>query len=106
MEFLKFWFQITDNSAVLNLLSLQKKWQFKHSTSSPYYSKGKAESAVKIVKSSIKKPTKYKDGTWLSILHWRNAPTVNMNSSPVQRLMSRRTRSLLPNSDKLLKPQV
>ncbi|GBM45605.1 hypothetical protein AVEN_86544-1 [Araneus ventricosus] len=29
-----------------------------------------------------------------------------MNSSPVQRLMSRKTRTLLPSSDKLLRPQV
>ena len=43
---------------------------------------------------------------WKAILDWRNTPTEGMDSSPTQRLMSRRTRHTLPISDELLKPKV
>ena len=43
---------------------------------------------------------------WKAILDWRNTPTENMSSSPVQSLMSRRTRTLLPTASQLLKPKV
>ncbi|PFX16514.1 Retrovirus-related Pol polyprotein from transposon 17.6 [Stylophora pistillata] len=38
--------------------------------------------------------------------NWRNTPTEGMKSSPAQRMFSRRTRTLLPTSKKLLKPQL
>ena len=84
------------------------QWEFAHVTTSPYHSasNGKAESAVKIVKKLIKKTEK--DGTdiYKAILDWHNTPTSDMNSSPVHRLMSRRTRSLIPTSEKLLQPEL
>ena len=85
-----------------------RDWEFNHLTSSPGHSQsnGMAESAVKTVKRLIKKANK--DGTdpWLAILDHRNTPTEGMKSSPAQRLMSRRTRTLLPTSEKLLKPKL
>ncbi|KAI4883685.1 hypothetical protein NFI96_009381, partial [Prochilodus magdalenae] len=36
------------------------------------------------------------DDPWKAILHWRNTPTENTNSSPAQRLMSRRLKSSIP----------
>ena len=85
-----------------------REWEFDHVTSSPGHaqSNGMAESAVKAVKRLIKKA--HEDGTdpWLALLDHRNTPTEGMRSSPVQRLMSRRTRTLLPTSGKLLKPQL
>ena len=43
---------------------------------------------------------------YLTLLDWRNTPTEGLDSSPVQRLMGRRTRTLLPTSTGLLKPKL
>lgn len=79
-----------------------------HTTSSPYHSQsnGKAESAVKVAKTLFKKAQRAGQDPWKSLLDWRNTPTEGMDSSPVQRLMSRRTRTQLPISAQLLKPKV
>ena len=52
-------------------------WDFQHLTSSHYYPKsnGKAESAVKIMKSIITKSNKDGADVWKAILEWRNSPT-------------------------------
>ena len=42
----------------------------------------------------------------LALLDWRNTPTEGTKSSPAQRMFGRRTRTLLPTSKKLLKPQL
>lgn len=83
-------------------------WEFMHTTSSPYHSQsnGKAESAVKVAKTLFKKAQRADQDPWKSLLDWRNTPTEGMDSSPVQRLMSRRTRTQLPISAQLLKPKV
>ena len=67
-------------------------------TSSPYHPKsnGKAVSAVKVVKSLIKKAQRDNKDPWLSLLDYRNTPTTGMQTSPAQRLMSRRTKTLVP----------
>ena len=85
-----------------------KSWEFEHTTSSPYHSQsnGKVEAAVKIVKNLLKKAKRSGQDVWKAVLDWRNTPTENMKSSPVQRLMSRRTRTLLPTVSQLLKPKV
>ena len=84
------------------------EWKFNHVTSSLYYaqSNGKAESAVKIAKSLLQKAKRDGRDIWFCLLEWRNVPTQGLDSSPCQRLMSRRTRSLLPVSNFLLKPKV
>lgn len=83
-------------------------WQFTHVTTSPYHSQsnGKAESAVKIVKTIIKKSKRDKKELWLCILDWRNTPTEDMNTSPAQRLFSRRTKTVLPTTSELLAPKI
>ena len=85
-----------------------KEWDFCHITSSPYHSQsnGKAESAVKIVRNLITKIKRAGDDFFKAQLDWRNTPTSEMHSSPVQRLISRRTRTFLPTSENLLRPQV
>lgn len=102
---------VSDNAP--NLVSREfelfaKKWEFRHVTSSPMHSRsnGKAEAAVKIAKTLIKKAKKEERDIWLALLDWRNTPTQAMESSPVQRLMSRRTRTLLPITESLLRPKV
>ena len=85
-----------------------EQWMFKHTTSSPYHhrSNGLAESGVKVVKNLLLKSKA--DGTdiWLALSNQRNTPTAGMQTSPVQRLMSRCTQDLLPLSAELLRPQI
>ena len=47
-----------------------------------------------------------KSDVYVALLDCGNTPTVNMDSSPVQRLMQKRTRTLIPTSKKLLEPEV
>ena len=78
-----------------------KAWVFTHITSSPYHSRtnGKAEGAVKIAKSLLRKDD---SDPFLAILNWRNIPTESSEYSPSQKLHSRRTRTLLPTTETLL----
>ena len=39
-------------------------------------------------------------------MDWRNTPTREVDSSPTQRLMSRRTKTQAPSAYSLLKPHV
>ena len=102
---------LTDNGPQFDIKSFEhfaNEWEFEHITSSPHYSQsnGKAESAVKIAKKILKKANRDGKDNWKAILDWRNTPTVDMNSSPVQRLMSRRTRTLLPTTKSHLTSRV
>ena len=85
-----------------------KEWDFTHVTSSPYHSQsnGKAESAVKIAKSLLKKARQEGTDIHLAILNWRNTPTKNSGYSPSQKLHSRRTRTTIPTTNELLQPEV
>ena len=84
-----------------------KDWEFKHVTSSPSFpqSNGKVERAVRTAKGLMQKAKKAGSDPYLALLDFRNTPTQVIGSSPVQLLMSRRTRTLLPTSCKLLKPE-
>ena len=78
-------------------------------TTSPHQANGKAESAVKIAKGLITKgliTIRAGGDIGKAILEWRNTPTPGMDSSPVQRFMSRRTRSFLPCKGSLYQPEV
>jgi len=54
----------------------------------------------------LKKVTQDRTDINLAILSWRNTPTEGGKYSPVQKLHSRRTRTQLPTSSKLLEPKV
>ena len=100
---------VTDNgpqNCCREFTEFSEEWEFKHVTSSPSHvkSNGKAESAVKVAK--FKKAHRDNKDPWLALLDQRNTPTQGVNSSPVQRLKSRRTRTLLPVSANLLYPRV
>ena len=84
------------------------EWKFEHHTSSPYHSQsnGLIEAAVKTAKSLQKKAARANKDQWLSFLDYRNTPTEGMNSSPVQRLMSKRTKTTLPVAQHLLEPEI
>ena len=83
-------------------------WEFNHVISSPHYPKsnGKAESSVKTVKQLFKKADRDGIDPLLSLLDYRNTPTEGIGDSPAQRLMSRRTRTILPTASSLLRPKV
>ena len=83
-----------------------KEWNFEHITSSPGYPKsnGLAENAVKQAKQLLEKSKKDGSDVMLGLLNLRNTPREHMGS-PAQRLLSRRTRTTLPTSTKLLQPK-
>ena len=102
---------VTDNGPQFTSREFQKfsrDWEFLHVSSSPHHHRanGKVESAVKVVKSLIKKALKDNKDPWLALLDQRNTPTESLGTSPAQRLMSRRTRTLLPTATNLLYPKV
>lgn len=84
-----------------------ESWGFKHSISAPYHQQanGKSESAVKIAKLLMKKADESKQDFWRVLLQWRNTPN-KIESSPVQRLLNRRTRSGIPMSEEKYSPNV
>ena len=83
-------------------------WNFLHTSSSSYYSRsnGKAETAVKIAKTLLRKLKRSKLNFYEALLVWGNTPTEVVNVSPSQRLFSRRTKTKLPTTEKLLVPNV
>ncbi|XP_028519732.1 uncharacterized protein K02A2.6 [Exaiptasia diaphana] len=98
---------VTDNGPQFDCKEFQqfaKEWEFEHLSSSPYHaiSNGKAESAVKVVKQLFKKS----NDPFMALLNYRNTPTEGLDTSPTQRLMSRRTRTLLSTVSSLLNPEV
>lgn len=102
----------TDNASQFTSHEFQYQfsvdWEFTHVSSSPHHPKsnGKAESAVKVVKSLFRKALKDNKDPWLALMDQRNTPTEFMESSPAQRLMSRCTRTLLPTASNLLLPKI
>ena len=78
-------------------------WDFEYRTSSPGNSKanGKVEKAKNLLRKALSAGT----DPYIAILDYRNTPTQGMESSPAQRLMNRRTRTLLPTTKTLLQPR-
>ena len=102
---------VTDNGTQFSsseFLRFAETWKFEHKTSSPHHpqSNGKAEDAVKICKALLKKAKADNKDPLLAFLDWRNTPSEGLGTSPVQRLMGRQTRTLLPTHTKLLQPKV
>ena len=78
-------------------------WEFEHRNISPWNSKanGKVEAAVKMAKAQDSNAD-----IQLSLLDQRNTPTQGMNTCPAQTFLNRRTKTLLPRKDTLLRPEV
>ena len=98
---------VSDNGSQftsLEFAQFKDKWKFKHRTISPGNSKanGKVEASVKTAKQLLRKS----DDIHLALLDHRNTITQGMTTSPAQRLMNRRTKTLLPVTENLLQPQV
>ena len=102
---------VSDNGpqfAAQEFQRFSKTWQFQLNTTSPHYPKsnGKAENAVKAAKQLLKKAKKDKADAYLALLAYRNTRTQGLDTSPAQRLISRRTKTLLPTTASLLRPQI
>ena len=76
-------------------------------TSSPHYaqSNGKSENAVKTLKLFFAKAKQSGESEYMALLDWRDTPSEGMSTSPAQRLMGRRCKTLLPTAGTLLKPR-
>lgn len=101
---------LTDNGSQYNSEEFRKfrdTWQFKHRFSSPNFPRSNelAETYVQEAKNLLTKCLEESSDIYLALLHHRNTPRQNIGS-PVQRLMGRRTRTLLPSTEKLLLPKV
>ena len=105
---------VNDNAAVFTsseFATLAKTWEFCHTTSSPYYSwsNDRAESAVKIEKRLLTKcmsQKEDKEDLWKAILDRQNTPNERLGTSPAQRLIFRRTQTMLPVEKTLLKSKL
>ena len=84
-----------------------KTREFEHLTSSPGNSKAnnKAESGVKTAKRLLRKSIRARTDPYLAFLDYRNPPTQAMTTSPAQRLMGGRTKTLLLTPQSLLMPK-
>jgi transposase InsO family protein len=97
---------MTDNSPFnsADFRKFAKQYEFTHKTSSPRYpqSNGKAENSIKTIKRLMIKARQDGSDPLLALLDWRNTPSEQLGVSPTQILFGRRSRTLLPCSDKLL----
>ena len=79
-----------------------------HVTGSPHYPQdnGKEKNAIKTAKNLLKKAKTAGSDFYLALLEWRNTPSEGLDSSSVQRIFGRRTRTLIPTTSELLKPKI
>ena len=101
---------ITDNDPQFSsdtFKQFAKDYCFQHCIASPRYpqSNGMAKKAVQTVKNCLKKAVLDKRDPYLALLEYRNTSVSDTLGSPAQRLMGRRTKALLPTSQKLLQPK-
>ena len=80
---------------------------FEHVTSSPQYpqSNRKAVNAVKTIKRLCLKCRDSGESEFKALLDWRNTSNAGVGTSPAQRLMGRRCKTLLPVAGALLMPR-
>ena len=83
-------------------------YSIEHITSSPTYaqSNGKAENSVKTDKKIMQKALDAHADPYLALLDFRNTPTEGYTTSAAQQMLNRRKRTLLPISNRLIKPEI
>ena len=101
---------VTDNGPQFSSYAFRcftQQYQFNHHTSSPYQprSNGMAEKAVQTVKRLMKKAAHDGKDLQLALLDYRNTPWSDTIGSPVQHLMGRQTKTLVPTTSTLLQPK-
>ncbi|XP_060076924.1 uncharacterized protein K02A2.6-like [Ylistrum balloti] len=102
---------VTDNGPPFNSREFEnftEKYDIEHVTSSPGYpqSNGKSENAVKTAKRLLGKSLHDSTDPYIALLEWRNTTTEGIGSSPAQRLLGRRAKTLLPMLSRKLEPQI
>ncbi|XP_045167174.2 uncharacterized protein K02A2.6-like [Mercenaria mercenaria] len=100
---------ISDNGpqfASQEFAEFSRKWNFEHRTSSPYHprSNGLAEKGVSIAKKLLLKAKESNQDPYISLMEYRNTP-LECGYTPAQLLMGRRTKSVVPVTEKLLEPK-
>ena len=87
--------------------SFAKSWNFIHQTSSPYHPQGngRAEAVVKIAKRIMSKAKDDKKDAYKALLAYRNTIQDGLTTSPAQRFLGRRTKTDLPTTGSLLRPE-
>jgi hypothetical protein len=115
---LKSWFAVHGVPAILesdnmpfnsaDFKNFSIRWGFEQSISSPNFPRanGLAERFVQTAKNLLKRCHQDSSDIYEALLNYRNTPRSPDLGSPVQRLMSRRTQTLVPISDELLLPSV
>lgn len=75
------------------------EWGINHVMSSPYHhqSNGKAEAAVKIIKTMMKKTNENQEDQNIALLELRNTPRQDTGLSPAKMMFGRETRSIVPS---------
>ena len=83
------------------------EWDIEHCTSEPGHANanGKAESGVKAAKHMMEKCKRSHTDPFVAMLEIRNTPTQGAGSSPAQRILNRRTKTMLPTTHTLLRPR-
>ena len=84
-----------------------RDWGFEHTPISPYHScdNGLSEKGVGIAKKLLKKAKQSGQEPYLALLEYRNTP-LECGYSPAQLLYNRRTKSVIPATNDLLKPKL
>ena len=74
------------------------KWDIVHTTSSPMHQQanGKAESAVKIMKTLLEKCEAERSDPYEAILEQRNTPRQDTGRSPAETMFNRKVRGMIP----------
>ena len=98
----------TDNGpefASKEFFNFVRKYQFQHVTSSPTFpqSNGFVERTIQTAKKLLKKACDDGSDPHLAILEFRNTPIQGVALSPMQLLMGRRAKTLIPIKQSLLK---
>lgn len=81
-----------------------RRYDFKHTKATPHHhqANGKAEAAVKAAKRLLSKTYRNGEDPYVALAIQRNTPQQGIGLSPVQRLLGRRTRTVLPITMELL----
>ncbi|GBL76248.1 Transposon Ty3-G Gag-Pol polyprotein [Araneus ventricosus] len=89
-------------------IDFAKTWDFEYKFSSPHHhqSNGQAERGVGIVKTIMRKAKEDNKNHFVGLMEYRNTPISGLNLSPAQLMFSRRLRTKLPVTNKLLNSEV
>jgi len=109
--FISLYILITDNDpqfASHEFKVFAKLWMFEYTISNARYlqTKGKSEHVVHMYKALLTKAHQSRNDPLLALLGYRNTRSEGSTTSPAQRFMGHRTRTLLPTAEELFQPKI